>query len=486
MAAIRSIVILGGGIAGWMSALALSRALAGSGISVALVESGGPDHSIGPFGPAEAALPGFHAFLAGNGINEDALLRAARGSFGLGAAFSGWAGAQANWFLPFGDVGVPIGTVAFPNLVARLRAAGHPVRSADFSLAAVAAAAGRFARPSDDPASVLSSYGYGLHLDKSAFAAVCRGLAAGVTHHQAPFVQANRAANGHVESLQLEGGARVAGDLFLDCSGPAALLSQDHGFESWSAWLGCDRAVARAGVQEGVPPPYTHAGAHPAGWLRSVPLAGGPGETLIYSSAHMSEKDAAGFGPDPAVEVHQGRRARAWVGNVVAIGAAAALIEPLYGHNLQLVHNAIRRLIGLFPNKAEGPEAAEYNRLTAEEADRVRDFVIAHYRTNGRTGEPFWDRARAMAVPDALQYKLDLYASRGRMPMYDEELFDRPEWIAALDGQELHPRRYDAIADTIPEPAIIQHVTRLREMIVDAAKAMPNHGVTLERIGAAA
>jgi tryptophan halogenase len=147
------------------------------------------------------------------------------------------------------------------------------------------------------------------------------------------------------------------------------------------------------------------------------------------------------------------------------------------------VHNAIRRLIGLFPNNAEGPEAGEYNRLTASEADRVRDFVIAHYKTNGRSGEPFWDAARAMPVPEELQYKLDLYASRGRMPIYDDEMFDRAEWIAALDGQGLHPRRYDALAETIPETAIIQHVTRVRELIVDAARAMPNHGVTLNRIG---
>lgn len=478
MGSIRRVVILGGGVAGWMSALALSRALEGSGIALDLVEIGGPDHSIGPFGPGEATLPAFHLFLGEYGIDEDALLRAARGTFALGAAFSGWAGQQSAWFLPFGHIGAAMGPVGFPPLVAKLRAAGHPVRPTDFSLAAVAAAAGRFTRPSDDPRSVLSSYGYGLHLDKAALAAVCRGLAQGVTGHPSPFVRVIRAGNGHVTALELESGAQVAGDLFLDCSGPVALLSQDHGFDSWSAWLACDRVIEGASAQDGVPPPYTHAAAHPAGWRRSVPLLGGPSEATLFASAHHADS--------AATAIHQGRRVRAWQGNVVAIGAAAALIEPLYGHNLQLAHRAIQRLVALFPNHAEGPEAAEYNRIAGEEADRVRDFVIAHYKTNGRIGEPFWDAARAMVVPDTLQYKLDLYASRGRMPMYDEELFDRGEWIAALDGQGVHPRRYDALADTVPEPAIIQHVTRLRELIVDAAKAMPNHGVTLAQIGGAA
>lgn len=476
--AIRRVAILGGGVAGWMSALGLGRALHGSGIAIALVETGGPDHSIGPFGPGETAPPAFHGFLGEHGVDEDALLRAARGTFSLGAAFVGWAGAQSGWFLPFGDVGAAMGLVPFPPLVARLRAAGHPVRATDFSLAAVAAAAGRFARPSEDSRSVLSSYGYGLNLDKAALAAVCRDLAQSVTHHEAPFARAVRSENGDVVAIELEGGASIAGDLFLDCSGAAALLSQDHGYESWAKWLPCDRVIERSTAQKGIPPPYTHAGAHASGWLRSVPLIGGPSEAMLFASAHHSD--------DAAVTIHQGRRTRAWHGNVIALGAAAALIEPLYGHNLQLVHNAIARLIALFPNRAGGVEAGEYNRITAEEADRVRDFLIAHYKTNGRTGEPFWDQARAMPVPDALQYKLDLYASRGRMPMYDEEIFDRSEWIAALDGQGVHPRRYDAIADTIPEPAIIQHVTRLRELIVEAAKAMPNHGFVLAQIGAAA
>ena len=475
---IRRVVILGGGVAGWMSALALGKALHGSGVTIDLVETQGPDHSVGPFGPAEAVLPAFHRFLDDHAIDEDALLGAARGTFALGAAFSGWAGQQSAWFLPFGDTGAPMGSVAFPPLVARLRSAGYPVRPTDFSLAAVAAAAGRFARPSDDPRSVQSSYGYGLHLDKAGFAEVCRALAVGVTHHNAPFRHAVRAENGQVAALELEGGAQIAGDLFLDCSGPQALLCEGHGFDSWSAWLACDRVVERGNVQEGIPPPYTHAGAHAAGWLRSVPLTGGPGEAMLFASAHHAE--------DGALPIHQGRRTRAWHGNVVAIGAAAATIEPLYGHNLQLVANAIRRLIGLFPNRAEGVEAAEYNRITADEADRVRDFLIAHYKTNGRTGEPFWDAARAMPVPDALQYKLDLYASRGRMPMYDEELFTRAEWIAMLDGQGVHPRRYDALAETVPEAAIIQHMTRLRDLIVDSAKAMPNHGTTLAQIGAKA
>ncbi|MCW3835713.1 tryptophan halogenase family protein [Sphingomonas canadensis] len=486
MGHIRDIVIAGGGVAGWMSALALANARAGE--RVTLVETGGPDHSLGPFGPAEATLPEFAAFLIANGIDEDALMRAARGSFSLGGAFSGWAGEGVTWFLPHGETGAPIGPVAFHHLAARLRAGRREVRLADFSLAAVAAQSGRFARPSADRRSPLSALGYGLHLDRAGFAALLRdrALAAGVAAHPAPLRAVRLAGDGSIAAIET-GPGEVAGDLFLDCTGPGALLiggALGVGFDGWSQWLPCDRAIEWSNAAEGVPPPYAHSGAFDAGWRRMLPLARGQGEALVYSSAHLDDAAAsAAFGGAAPVPVAFGRRASFWRRNCVAIGAAAALFDPLHGTALQLVHSALRRLIALFPHAADGPEGAEFDRIQLAEADRARDFLILHYKTNGRKGDPMWDAARAMAVPDPLQYKLDLYASRGRLPVYDEELFDRPEWIAVLDGQGVRQRRYDALADAIPEPALMQHFGRLREVILQAAKQLPGHGAALAAAG---
>ncbi|MDQ0252060.1 tryptophan halogenase [Sphingomonas kyeonggiensis] len=463
---IRSIGIVGAGVAGWMAALALRRALPGAGISV--VETEGPDWSLGPFGPGETSLPGFEAWLADHGIDEGALLRSARGSFSLGTAFSGWAGQEADWFLPFGTIGAPIGTVAFHQLAARMRESGQALRLADFSLAAIAAASGRFARPSPDPRSVLSSYGYGLHLDRAGLAEALR-LASGLQP-----AGGFRAFEDDIVTLQ--DGTCLTADLWLDCSGPAALLAGDHGWESWAEWLPVDRAVETWNAVEGVPPPYAHAGAFEAGWQRTVPLIGGQGGALLYASAFLPDQPGA-------IPFVQGRRTRAWIGNVVALGAAATLIEPLHGYNLALLQNAIARLIGLLPAAPGGPEPAEYNRLAASEADRVRDFAILHYKTNGRTGEPLWDQARAAPVPETLAHKLDLYASRGRLPVYDEELFEQEEWIAVLDGQGIRPRRHDALADAIPEPQLRALAARIREVIVDAVRRMPHHGATLREEG---
>jgi tryptophan halogenase len=466
---VRDIVIVGGGVAGWMSALALSRGLEGSGRNITLVDVAGPDASIGPFGPAESTLPGFARFLIDHGLDEAAVMRAARGSFTLGAAIAGWAGEGVTWFLPYGETGAPMGPVAFHQLAARYRATGQPLRLADFSLAAIAAQAGRFSRPSNDPRSPLSTLDYGLNLDKASFAALLKSAAKGVTHHAAPFRSAT--IGDRVESIMLESGAEITGDLFLDCSGAQAVLASALSpFESWKHWLPCDRVIESANPAEGVPPSYTVAAAHASGWRRTVPLVGGQGDAILSSSAHA---DLGG------VAFESGRRASFWTANCIALGAAASLADPVHPVGLHLVQSGLRRLLMLFPNAAAGPEAAEYNRILHGEAERARDFVIAHYKTNGRVGEPLWDAARAMAVPEQLQYKLDLFASRGRVPMYDEEIFDRPDWVSLLDEQGLRPRRYDALADTIPEPALTQHFARLRQILIETAKTMPSHAEAL-------
>lgn len=457
----RSIAIVGGGVAGWMSALSL----AATGRAVSLIEVPGPDLSAGPFGPAESTAPGFGRFLDEHGIAPaDFSRESCPVAVTLGNAAASWAGEQVNWFLPFGETGAPMGAVAFHQLAARLRSLGRDVRLGDYSLAALAAQSGRFATPGQDPRSPLSSFAFGFNIDRAGFAEMLkrRALAKGVTLHPAPFRDAE--ITDRVVAVTLENGDRIEADLWLDCSGPQALLaSRLSPFESWSEWLPCDRVLQFAEDSEAPPPLYSISAANAAGWDRAVSVAGGYGRATFYASSH------ADLGGDPYAP---GRRARMWTANCIAIGAAAAVIDPVHPIAFGQVQSALARLRALFPTEDGSVEAAEYNRLMHAEADRARDFMILPWKANARHGEPLWDAARAMSVPDTLQYKLDLWLSRGRVPIYDEEPFDRPDWIVALDGMGLRPRRWDALADAISEADLLAHFQRVRDALIAAGRTM--------------
>lgn len=483
---LHDIVIAGGGLVGWLAASALARSHGGRGGSVRVVAVPGPDDSLDPFGPAIAALPGFGDALRPLGLMEPALMRAGRGSFSLGIAFAGWAGSAHIGFNPFGETGADLSGIGFQHLVTRARAAGAKLRLSDFSLAALAAQAERFAPPSSDVRSVLSSLAYGAHLDGGALTVLARdaALAAGAIAVPGSLQQVERREDGSVAALLLADGDRVAGDWFIDATGPRALLAGDWPFESWRHWLPCDRALSMPVTADGPPPPYALHSAQAAGWTRRLPLRDGALATLLFSSDHAGEDAIRAIVADARVAGFvQGRRVQAWQGNVVALGAAAGLLEPVQGSSLSLTLASIHRLLSLYPvQPGQGVEATAFNQQTAEAMDRARDFLIARYKTNGRLGEPMWDAARAMDVPEMLAHKMALYASRGRVPIYDGEMFQRPDWINLFDDQGLRPRRADVLTQALSDADIARHFERLRAVLVQAVGTMPPHARMLAQI----
>jgi len=473
-----SIVILGEGVAGWAAAAMLAGALPASRYAICLVSTGMPDDSLGPFGPAEATLPSIREFHVRLGLDEEALVREGQAGYALGVAYSGWSSAAPTYFLPFGDVGAPLDTVPFHQLAGRLRAAGGAVRFSDFSVAALAAQMGRFARPLDDPASVLSTYSYGLHLSCGRYVNALRSLALahGVHQYESPFVVAKLSERGDLAGLRLENGETVPGDLFIDASGPSARLigtALVTGFKSWRAWLPCDRAVATSSATTVPPAPYSHIEARATGWRRVVPFQDGVGDVLVFCS---------GFTDAEGTAFESGRRKQAWTRNCIALGAAAATVEPLQSTSIHLVHTALARLLRLFPASREHhAEAAEFNRQTELELDRLRDFLILRYKLNGRRGEPFWDAVREAEIPEPLARKIALFESRGRVPLLDGDTFEEVEWAALLDAHGVRPRRYDPRADAFPPERIQAHFAAVRSIMLKAAAGLPLHGDYLAR-----
>ncbi|WP_294172931.1 tryptophan halogenase family protein [uncultured Sphingomonas sp.] len=484
---IERVVIAGGGTAGWMAAAALAR-LCATGTSVTLIES----EEIGTIGVGEATIPPIRTFSAMVGIDETEFVRRTQATFKLGIEFVDWTRLGHRYMHPFGPFGADMEGVSFHQFWLKSRAAGERHGFEDFNLCAVAARLGRFQRPSPDPKSVLSKYKYAFHFDASLYAAFLRdhATARGVVRREGRIVDvALRSEDGFVEALQLESGERIEGDLFIDCSGSRALLlgqALGVGYEDWSRWLPCDRAVAVPAAATEPPLPYTRATALPAGWQWRIPLQHRVGTGYVYSSAHISDDEAAAtafarLNGEPLAEPRflrftAGRRDRVWERNVVALGLASGFLEPLESTSIHFVQAGISKLLALFPDRRFDPVLAdEYNRLTALQLEQVRDFIILHYKATERRDSEFWRAAANMAVPDSLARKIALFRENGRVFRHEDELFSEASWLAVLLGQGIVPRRWDPLADALPNEEVRATLGRMAPFIRRAAESMPAH-----------
>ncbi|MDP3404170.1 MAG: tryptophan 7-halogenase [Brevundimonas sp.] len=467
-----SVVIVGGGSAGWMTAAALSRAF-GARLSVSVLEDPEAVHDTGTLAPFEATLPSLTAFNASLGLDEAALMAATNATFRLGTCFRDWTRRDRDYIHPFSEIGGVLEGVPFHHYWLRLKAAGKAPPLEAFALAAVAARAGRFSRPSNDPRSVTSTMAYGLHLQVVPYVAALKAgaLARGVKAIAGTFADVERGSQGDTLAVVVtRDGRRFEADLFIDASGPAGDLIHRLGATrlDWSRWLPCDRIACS--MTSGSPgAPLTEARAVRTGWLGRVPLQTGTGTARISASAF-------GGGPEEGTAFTNGRRSQTWIGNCIAIGLSATTLEPLEASGLHLVQSGVSKLLGLFPTG--GPmtaSAVEYNRLMAAEADRLRDLLILHYHANARAGEPLWDALRQTPPPEELAHKIRMFASRGRISLYDEETFEEPAWVSVFLGQNVIPRRYHPLADHRPLDEVQAQLERMRTVIARAAQAMPTH-----------
>ncbi|RZJ20576.1 MAG: tryptophan 7-halogenase, partial [Brevundimonas sp.] len=160
--------------------------------------------------------------------------------------------------------------------------------------------------------------------------------------------------------------------------------------------------------------------------------------------------------------------------NCIAIGASAVSLPPLDAVQLHMIHIGLSTLISLFPAAAETmPEAAAYNRAMVSHVVNVRDFQLTHTVLNGRVGEPFWDRARAMELPASLRTRLRIFAARGRVLLNEDESFQPHNWTQILLGHGLMPSDHDPAVDAVPAGDQMARVQGLLTRIAGEVKAMP-------------
>ncbi len=494
---LRDIVILGGGTAGWMAAAVLARGL-GSGVRITLVESA----EIGTVGVGEATIPQIRLLNRFLGLDEAAFLKASEGTIKLGIRFEGWWRPGAGYIHAFSDIGVPVALVGFHHYWLRaLRALGaRPAGGLwDHSLNAVAAARGRFApleRIGDTP---VPGVRHAYHFDASLYARLLRGEAEsmGVRRVEGRVADVVRAGGtGDVTALLLDDGRRVEGDFFIDCSGFRALLiegAMGAGFEDWSHWLPCDRAVA-IGCEPVRPfPPFTRAFARPAGWQWRIPLRHRTGNGYVYASALIDDDaalrtlldhlDGAPIGEPRVIRFKAGRRRRVWIGNCLALGLASGFLEPLESTSIHLVQSGLQRLLEMWPAMPASPAlVAEYNRRTAEEWEAIRDFLILHYHLNARDDGELWRACRGMALPDRLAHRIALFRESARIYPEPTELFTEMAWLQVMIGQGVTPRDHHPVADLMAADDLAGFLERIRAVIARAVESMPTHDEFLSRL----
>lgn len=488
----RSIVIAGGGTAGWMTAAALAR-FCGRGWTITLVES----DEIGTVGVGEATIPMIRLFNQALGIDEAEFLRETQGTWKLGIEFDGWGAPGERYMHAFGQVGRGLGLLPFHHYWLRAHASGRAGPLGDYALNAVAARADRFAHVERAADSVLPSMPYAFHFDAGLYAAYLRryAQARGVVRIEGRIEQVERdGERGDVAALVLADGVRVAGELFVDCSGFRGLLIEgvlETGFEDWGHWLPCDRAFAVPCERTDPLIPYTRATARAAGWQWRIPLRHRTGNGYVFSSAHIGEDEAASVllanldgapQADPRLlKFRAGKRRKAWNRNVVAIGLASGFLEPLESTSIHLIQSGITRLLDFLPNGPVGDaDRNAYNRLTDFEIERIRDFVILHYVAN-RRDDPFWAAQRAMVLPESLAFRLDLFRASGRIIREGDELFDVPGWIQVMMGQGLVPDRWHPLANALSDDELDQFLSTLTDAFTRDAARMPGHADYLER-----
>jgi tryptophan halogenase len=489
---IREILIVGGGTAGWMAAATLARLLPKGQARVRLIES----DEIGIIGVGEATVPLVQIFNGMLGIDEREFIRETQGSFKLGIEFVDWGEIGNRHFHGFGDYGEFIDGIAPHHYWLMLREIGDPTPLADYSFPTVLANKNRFA-PSHVCGGELE-YKYAYHFDASLYAKYLRRYAEarGVERLEGRIVDvALRGEDGFVEAVTTNDGRRLEADLYIDCSGFRGLLIEqalNTGYEDWSRWLPCDRAVAVPCESADEITPYTRSTAREAGWQWRIPLQHRIGNGYVYSSQYISDEAATDVLlanldgrplADPRVlRFTSGHRKKFWSKNVVASGLASGFLEPLESTSIMLIQTGIARLVEMFPSRDFDPILEqEYNRMCIREYEKVRDFIILHYCLSRRTDSEMWRYVSSMDLPDSLRRKIEIFEARGIVPLEGDESFHEPSWVAILIGQDHLPKRYDPMVDRVELAQLKAGMRHRRETIAQLTDRVPLHSDFIAR-----
>jgi tryptophan halogenase len=478
---VKKVVIAGGGTAGWLAAAALSHQL-GKLLDITLVES----EEIGTIGVGEATIPPIRVFHKLLQIDEREFMRATAATFKLGISFENWGRKGDSYIHSFGRNGKPAWMCEFHNFWLRSLELGVKSELGEYCYELEAAKANRFAT------SAQSEISYAYHFDAGQYAKFLRAFSEklGIKRVEGKIKEVKQdGESGFVESLVLDSGQTIPGDLFIDCTGFRGLLIEQalqSGYEDWSQWLPCDSAAAVQTELVGAAPPYTRSIAQSAGWRWCIPLQHRVGNGLVFSSNHQSDEaakqellDAIDGKPlfTPRIlRFKTGRRRKVWNKNVVAMGLSSGFIEPLESTSIHLMMVAVTRLLHLFPFSGISESLIDqYNEGSRVEMERTRDFIVLHYHATERNDTPFWEHCRTMPIPDSLAHRIELFKENAYAFQGDSEMFRVDSWTQVMLGQRIMPRSYHHAARMIGDQELIKFMADFRASVAQAVSRLPPH-----------
>jgi len=491
---IKNVVIVGGGTAGWITAALLTKTL-GKTVNITLVES----DKIGIIGVGEATIPAIIHLNNAIGLDEKTFIKETNATIKLGIEFDNWGKLGDSYMHAFGGIGKNFPFCDFHHFWLKAKQIGNASSYWDYSLNYQAAKKNKFDKLKGIEGTNLPGVEYAYHFDAGLYAKLLSKFSQnmGVTRIEGIVNKVNlKNDNGFVRSIVIETGLKIAGDLFIDCTGLKALLIEQTlstGFEDYSHWLPCDRAIAVP--CESVEPitPYTRSTAHEAGWQWRIPLQHRIGNGLVYSSKYMSDEqakekllsqlDGKPLAEPKVIPFKTGIRRKQWHKNVIAIGLSSGFFEPLESTNIHLIQTAVIRLLKFFPHHGIKPmEVTEFNRQSKIESEQMRDFIILHYKLNQRDDSDFWRACQRMEVPKTLTKKMALFAQSGKVFREQDELFTEIAWQQVMIGQNLIPQDYHPIANSLSDEQVSDLMNNLKTLIDRTVDNLPTHEIFLEAL----
>lgn len=478
---VKKVIIVGGGTAGWMAAASLSK-LIGKTIEVSLVES----DEIGTVGVGEATIPSMitlHRLLK---IDERDFMASVQGTFKLGISFENWKNVNENYIHSFGFTGKDCWAAGFQHFWLKGKQQGISSEFGDYCNELQAAKHNKFA--------VLPNNGlnYAFHMDAGLYAKYLRKIAEqhGCQRIEGKITDVITSADtGYIESLTLENGQTIEGDLFIDCSGFSGLLinkTLNTEYEDWTEFLPCDSAVAVQTKSVEEPIPYTRSIARESGWQWRIPLQHRVGNGMVFCSKYLSDDQATQTLLDNVegevltkprvIKFTTGQRQQHWNKNCIAIGLAAGFLEPLESTSIHLIQRGIIRLLQLFPTQGiNKSDVDEFNTQMKEEFLFVRDFIVLHYHVTERDDTPFWRQCKDMKIPETLQHRIDLFKESGRIFQKDNDVFAENSWSQVMLGQGLMPEEFHPIVNMMTDDELKTFLTSIKSSVNNLVDQLPSH-----------